>query len=123
MQKYSGFQGFYDLEKSGNPKDMEISHRIANILNRRHVESGWDQEPRDVAGIDDVTLENRVLAYGLDGAIYIADAAGDASIYSLDGKLVYAADAERLSFGATVACEPGVYIVRVGSRSVKVSVK
>ena len=120
---YSGFQGFYDLEKSGNPKDMEISHRIANILNRRHVESGWDQEPRDVAGIDDVTLENRVLAYGLDGAIYIADAAGDASIYSLDGKLVYAADAERLSFGATVACEPGVYIVRVGSRSVKVSVK
>ena len=120
---YSGFQGFYDLEKSGNLKDMEISHRIANILNRRHVESGWDQEPRDVAGIDDVTLENRVLAYGLDGAIYIADAAGDASIYSLDGKLVYAADAERLSFGATVACEPGVYIVRVGSRSVKVSVK
>lgn len=126
LSYYSGFQGFYDLDQSNHPKDKEIAHRLASLINRRHVETGWDTEPRDVASVDEIALDERVLAYGLEGAIYIADAVSDnASIYSLDGKQIYSASnaGERLSLGVTVPCQPGVYVVRIGSRSVKVTVK
>lgn len=105
---------------------MELLNRLATILNKRHVESAWDKEPS--AGIDDVKLADRVLAYGLDGAIYIADeGVTGVAVYSVDGKLVYAAGAMQrtadLEYGITVPCDPGIYVVRVGSRSVKVAVK
>ena len=123
---YSGFQAIYDFEKSGHPKDKEIMDRLATLMNRRHVNSGWDTAPR-TTGIDDIALEDRVLAYGLDGAIYIANEAAEAAaIYSLDGKLVYSAGSiagDNASFGTTVPCEPGVYVVRIGSRAIKVAVK
>ena len=123
---YSGFEAVYDLEHSGHPKDMELLNRLATILNKRHVESAWDKEPS--AGIDDVKLADRVLAYGLDGAIYIADeGVTGVAVYSVDGKLVYAAGAMQrtadLEYGITVPCDPGIYVVCVGSRSVKVAVK
>ncbi len=121
---YSGFQGVYDFENSGNPKDKEIMNRMATILNQRHIDSGWDKEPT-FAGIDDITLSDRVLAYGIEGAIYIADEAADAgvAVYALDGRRIYSSGATRLHYGSTIPCEAGVYIVRVGSRSIKVSVK
>ena len=123
---YSGFQGVYDFEMSGHPKDKEIINRLATLMNQRHIVSGWDAAPRTTA-IDDIAVDDRVLAYGLDGAIYIArEGVEDAAIYSLDGKEIYAAGAaagEKLSFGITVPCEPGIYVVRIGSRSIKVSVK
>ncbi len=42
---YSGFQGFYDFQNSGNEKDREIMDRIARIINLRHQASGWDKAP------------------------------------------------------------------------------
>ena len=123
---YSGFQGVYDFEMSGHPKDKEIINRLATLMNQRHIVSGWDAAPRTTA-IDDIAVDDRVLAYGLDGAIYIArEGVEAAAVYSLDGKEIYAAGApagEKLSFGITVPCEPGIYVVRIGSRSIKVSVK
>ena len=124
---YSGFEAVYDLERSGHPKDTELLNRLATILNKRHVQTGWDKEPSS-AGIDDITVDDRVLAYGLEGAVYIAnEGAEDAAIYSADGRLVYssAAGSSRsdLNYGITVPCSKGIYVVRIGSRSVKVSVK
>lgn len=123
---YSGFQAVYDFENSGHPKDKEIMNRLAEILNYRHQTTGWDKEP--TAGINDVSLNDRLMAYGLNGAIYIADAAGsDVAVYSIDGQLVYSkltdATSSRLQYGYTIACQPGVYVVRVGSRSIKVAVR
>lgn len=123
---YSGFQGVYDFEKSGHAKDKEVINRLATLINRRHVISGWDSAPR-TTGIDDIAVDDRVLAYGLEGAIYIArEGIEDAAIYSLDGKVIYAAGAisgEKHAFGETIPCEPGIYIVRIASRSIKVAVK
>lgn len=123
---YSGFQAVYDFENSGHPKDKEIINRLANLMNKRHIVSGWDSAPR-TTGIDEIAVDDRVLAYGLDGAIYIArEAVETAAIYSLDGKVVYSSGTiagDNLSYGVTVACEPGVYVVRVGARAIKVAVK
>lgn len=125
---YSGFQAVHDFKKSGNLKDKELMDRLATILNKRHISTGWDKEPS--AGIDDVEVDDYQLAYGAKGAIYIADnAGGDVNVYSIDGHLIYSrssasqAAGTRLQYGETIACQPGVYVVRVGSRCVKVAVR
>lgn len=123
---YSGFQGVYDFVNSGNAKDKELMDRLAKIMNGRHQSTGWDKEPS--AGINDVTIDDRLLAYGIDGAIYIADDAGDdVNVYSIDGQHVYSksigAPSSRLQYGYTIDCLPGIYVVRIGERSFKVAVR
>lgn len=123
---YTGFQAVYDFMTSGNNKDKELMNRLAEYLNARHVVTGWDKEPS--AGIDDVMIADYEIAYGVNGAIYIADKYADkVTIYSLDGKTVYTSSAnvkgEKMFYGRTVECRPGVYVVRADGKSVKVVVK
>ncbi len=120
---YTGYEGVYDFETSGNAKDAEVMNRLASILNDRHVYTGWDKEPQQ-AGIDDVMLPDRVLAYGLDGEIYLADEIADsAAIYTIDGRMIYKTSGDKLHYGVTVPCPAGIYVVKSGNRSIKVSVK
>lgn len=119
---YSGFEAVYDFMTSGNKKDHELMDRLALLMNARHVDNGWDKEP--TAGIDNVTTGDNTIAYAVDGGIYISDSAADAvSIYTTDGRQVYALDGERLSYGKIYSCPRGVYIVRCGDRAVKVAVR
>ena len=123
---YSGFQGVYDFEKSGHPKDKEVMDRLALLINKRHRISHWDKEPS--AGIGEAVISDIRIAYGLEGAIYIDDSAeGDIAVYGIDGRLVYdnvaTVESTRLTAGRTIPCQPGIYVVKVGSRSIKVAVK
>lgn len=119
---YSGFQGVYDLMKSGNSKDREIMDRLALLMNKRHVINGWDKEPS--AGIDEVTTGDNAVAYAVDGGIYISDsAAGPVNIYTVDGRQVYARNVERMFYGEIVPCAKGVYVVRCGGNALKIAVK
>lgn len=123
---YAGYQAFYDYETSGNPRDKELMDRMASIMEHRHIVTEW-YEPKQ-AGIDEIVNDSDI-AYGGDGYIYIDDRAGNAAIYSLDGRCIYngstagQAGTERLSYGISVSCLPGVYLVRSGAKTVKVLVK
>ena len=73
-------------------------------------------------GIDAVTTDKDVKIQFLDGAISVLGAQNSTvAIYSIDGKLVYqgkvADDSSRIPLGR------GTYIVRVGNKAAKVSVK
>ena len=73
-------------------------------------------------GIDAVTADKDVKIQFFDGAISVLGAQNSTvAIYSIDGKLVYqgkvADDSSRISLGR------GTYIVRVGNKAAKVSVK
>ena len=73
-------------------------------------------------GIDAVTADKDVKIQFLDGAIRVLGAQNSTvAIYSIDGKLVYqgkvADDSSRIPLGR------GTYIVRVGNKAAKVSVK
>ena len=73
-------------------------------------------------GIDTVTADKDVKIQFLDGAISVLGAQNSTvAIYSIDGKLVYqgkvADDSSRIPLGR------GTYIVRVGNKAAKVSVK
>lgn len=121
---YSGFQAVYDFCKSGHPKDAEIMHRLAKLINKRHVFTGFDKEPS--AGIYDITIGDQTIAYPVEGGIYIAyRQASNVDIYTIDGKQIYCGsntgaspDAE----GFILPCAKGIYVVRVGDKSVKVAV-
>lgn len=124
---YSGFQGVYDFENSGHPKDKELMNRLAEHLQRRHVEAGWHKDP---AGVDNIAVPDYKIAYAVEGGIYIADNAGnDVKVFNIDGRLVYSRDnaaadgVDRLHYGITVNCRPGIYIVSSPVKSVKVIVK
>ena len=76
----------------------------------------------DPTGIDTVTADKDVKIHFLDGAISVLGAQNSTvAIYSIDGKLVYqgkvADDSSRIPLGR------GTYIVRVGNKAAKVSVK
>lgn len=123
---YSGFQAVYDYAQTGHPKDQELMDRLASIMNVRHVASGWDKEP--TTDINDVTVGDRQIAYGIEGGIYVSDdVANSVNIYSADGRLIYSSgapsNANRLKYGFTLPCEPGVYIVCAADRSIKVAVR
>lgn len=119
---YAGYQAFYDYETSGNPRDKELMDRMAALMEKRHIETEW-YEPKP-AGIDEVEVHDSDIAYGGEGYIYIADGSvGNASVYTLDGRSIYTADAERLSYGITLPCAPGVYLVQTPRKTVKVMVK
>lgn len=124
---YNGRQAVYDFSMSKNPKDQEVINRLALIMNKRHIESGWDTAPR-TTGIADVQLADVEIAYPIEGGIYIADEAGaNVNVFTTDGRMVLsrkaAGKSSRLRYGVTFACEPGVYIVRSGQRSIKVAVR
>ena len=103
-------------------------NRLALIINKRHIETGWDTEPR-TTGFDDAVIADFEIAYAVDGGIYIADGSGgNVTVHSADGRLIYnrssaEADIQRLRYGLTVSCRQGVYIVRSGACSVKVAVR
>lgn len=127
LSYYSGFEGVYDFENSGHPKDKEIINRLATLINKRHQVTNWDKAPSK-SGIDDIAIDNSVLAYGVEGGIYIArEGIESASVYSIDGMMIYSsaaiAEGEEQLFGVTIPCEKGLYIVRVGNRAIKVMVK
>ena len=76
----------------------------------------------DPTGIDAVTADKDVKIHFLDGAISVLGAQNSTvAIYSIDGKLVYQAkvadDSTRISLAR------GTYIVRVGNKAAKISVK
>lgn len=124
---YNGRQAIYDFSMSKNAKDQEVINRLALIMNKRHVETGWDTAPR-TAGIADVELADVEIAYPVAGGIYIADGAGDdVTVVAADGRTVFsrrsANGSTRLRYGSTIPCQPGVYIVKCGPRTVKVAVK
>lgn len=124
---YNGRQAVFDFCNSKDPLDREIIDRLALILNKRHIETGWDTAPR-TSGIDDAEIADFEIAYAVENGIYIADRAGtDVEIYSIDGKMIFnsstkGCQTERLRYGITVPCRQGIYIVRTGSRSIKVAV-
>ena len=73
-------------------------------------------------GIDAVTADKDVKIQFFDGAVNILGAKNaTTAIYSIDGKLVYqgkvADDSTRISLAR------GTYIVRVGNKAAKISVK
>ena len=73
-------------------------------------------------GIDAVTADKDVKIQFFDGAISVLGAQNSTvAIYSIDGKLVYqgkvADDSTRISLAR------GTYIVRVGNKAAKISVK
>ena len=73
-------------------------------------------------GIDAVTADKDVKIQFLNGAISVLGAQNSTvAIYSIDGKLVYqgkvADDSTRISLAR------GTYIVRVGNKAAKISVK
>lgn len=124
---YNGRQAVYDFSTSKDPKDQEIINRLALIMNKRHVETGWDIAPR-TTGIADVMLADAEIAYAVEGGIYISDDSGaSVTVATTDGRVIYSrasgSAGSRLRYGMTIACPAGIYIVRCGARSVKVAVK
>lgn len=125
---YNGRQAVFDFCNSKDPKDQEVMNRLALIINKRHIDTGWDTEPR-TTGFDDAVIADFEIAYAVDGGIYITDGSGgNVTVHSADGRLIYnrssaEADIQRLRYGLTASCRPGVYIVRSGACSVKVAVR
>ena len=124
---YAGYQAFYDYETSGNPKDKELMDRMASLMEQRHIDTDW-YTPKP-AGINDMEIRDSEIAYGADGYIYISDKAKDSvEIFTLDGRRIHSAghtslNTARLSYGSTFKCNPGIYVVKSGSKDIKVAVK
>ncbi len=122
---YSGRQAVYDFCTSSNPKDQEVMNRLALLINKRHILSKWDTAPR-TAGISDAIVSDPAMAYAVAGGIYLSDEAGEnAEIYTTDGSLIFSrktSSGNRLNYGVTVSCRPGIYIVRCGAKTIKICV-
>lgn len=124
LSYYNGYQAVYDFDKSMNPKDKEILHRLAADIIHRHVLGGWHGESASINEIDNGRSSN---IYGLDGGIYVDNAAGQISLFSVDGRLINQIESTDGNadprFGRFISCRPGVYIVRTSDHTVKVLVK
>jgi len=120
---YAGYQAFYDYETSGNPKDKELMDRIAKLMEERHIVTEWYTP--NAAGIEDAELHDSDIAYGGKGYIYISNDAGDSvEAYAIDGRKISGnAETEGLNYGYTIACQPGIYVVKSEKKSVKVIVR
>ena len=71
------------------------------------------------AGIQDAAIEKALVSFS-DGQIMINNAEGEAvSVYSIDGKLVYSNNSGAANM--SVRLSNGAYLVKVGEKSVKVS--
>lgn len=125
LSYYSGYQGVYDFAKSTNPKDRKILDRLASHIERRHIINGW-YTPKP-AGITDLTVDGRRIAY-VDGSnIRIPDRTQGVAVYTTDGRLIYQeapapADFSITSRGLTIPCQKGIYIVRVGPHTLKLPI-
>lgn len=122
---YSNDLGINEFKKSDNEFDRDLINRLATIINRRHIMTGWDKAPR--AGINDVEVDQEAdyrFAYAVSGGIFVDNHSGkNVEIYSADGKCLSVVGAEESHFGYTVSCQPGIYIVKAGARSIKIAVK
>ena len=38
---YTGYQAVYDFQHSPDIRDRKLLDRLAAIINRRHIKSGW----------------------------------------------------------------------------------
>lgn len=121
---YAGYQAVYDFTNSPHPKDQEIINRLASIIEQRHILGGWYDEN---AGLADAVGDARAMVYGVDGGIYVSDIAqGAVEIFTVDGRRINHLDAVNdgtFRYGTTIACQPGVYIVRAGDVTAKVTVR
>ena len=103
-----------------------ITTDITNADYNFDAEGGIDEErftitltgpTTDITSIDNA----RPAIFAVDGAIAIRNATGNASIYSVDGRLVAS---QNLNAGANIIDLPrGTYIVNIGGHSAKVLVK
>lgn len=127
MAYYSGYQGVYDFETSGNAMDRQIINRLAIIMNKRHQITKWDSAPRTPAsGITEVAVGNNEIAFGGTGCIVIDEKAEDVSVYTIDGRLVYSDNnggSTDYGMGRKIDCNPGIYVVRSGRSAVRVAVR
>lgn len=83
----SGYQGVYDFAKSTNPKDRKILDRLASHIERRHIMNGrYTPKP---AGITDLTVDGRRIAYVAGNNIRIPDRTQGVAVYTTDGRLIY----------------------------------
>lgn len=75
---------------------------------------------KDLAEVEGVIAdsESRLLVKGGNGVIEVANGNGDVLVYSLDGRRITTIEGK-----GNVAVAPGVYVVRSGSKTVKVLVK
>ncbi len=73
----------------------------------------------DISGIEGVSGQ-ALMVYSKDSAIYVANAAGEVAIYSIDGHVIYKGmPASTLK----VDVAPGVYMVKSGKSTAKIIVK
>lgn len=120
---YSNDLGVKEFKQSTNKFDQAFINRLAGIINKRHVETGWDAAPR-AAGMDDVMVEpDYEIAYAVDGGIFIDNRVDcEVEIYAIDGRVVMQASPRYGDFGYVVPCPKGLYVVKAGKRSVKIAV-
>lgn len=122
---YSNDLGVYEFKKSDNNYDQDLINRFATIINKRHIETGWDSAPR-FTGISDITTDEADyrIAYAVDGGIFIDNHAGEnVAVYSADGRAISLFGASEGHYGKIINCNPGIYVVRVGQRSIKIAVR
>lgn len=119
MAYYCGYQAVYDFARSTHPKDKEVMDRLASILEKRHVASGWYDS--DNAGIHDAASDNKIIISAADGTIDVnASSPVAVNIYTADGKTVCKVQA---SGKHSISCAPGFYIVKAGATVRKVFVR
>ena len=74
---------------------------------------------KTLAGADDITIDlpdNGLKAYGTSGQIVITSAIQPVDIFTLDGKII-----NRVGEPTTVSVVPGLYLLRSGTQTMKVS--
>ena len=88
-----------------------------NITRPSKISISFEQSIDNVKAIVDDNLH----VYGNDGSLYVAGVEGsqEFSVYSLDGKIV---EKRHIEGGTKITLNDGIYIVKVGERTFKVSV-
>lgn len=123
MAYYSGYQAVYDFAKSQNQKDKLTMDRLASIIEKRHIASGW-YTPQN-AGLIDLDYNNKVTVLAYNGAIEINTSNPlDVDVYTIDGRNIFrhkAGDSAATSF--TLSCQKGIYLVKAGAKTSKIIVR
>lgn len=113
---YSGSMGVSDFTNSTNAKDNEIMHRLARILNRRHVLTGWDKEP-STAGINETIATDAPIAHCAGQTVTLS---AGTNLYTIDGRLIAKASDQSAT---SITCRPGVYIASNKTSSQRIAVR
>jgi len=118
MAYYCGYQAVYDFAKSTHPKDKEVMDRLASILEKRHITSGW--YVADNAGCIEIEAGDHITVSSSKGSIDIRSPHPvEACVFSTDGIKIFDGNGDT---SYTVGCHPGIYIVKAGSHTVKIAV-